>query len=88
MRPGVFGNPFEINALGITRDESIARYEVWMLEQAESKTGIYEELIRLAKFMCQGEDIILICACAPLICHGNVIKEWLEENYLKFSDIN
>ncbi len=78
MRPGVLGNPFDSRQLGITREESIAKFKEWMLEQVEKKEGIYEELMRLANFEEQGETLVLICACKPKACHGDVIKNWVE----------
>lgn len=76
MRPGVFGNPFPVTK-DLPREASIAAYKEWLLAQIESKTGVYEDLLWL-KAMAESGDIIIKCCCAPLACHGDVIKEWLE----------
>jgi len=77
MRPSVFGNPFDMKQLGITREESIARFEMWMIEQVDSQTGIYEDLVYLYKQSKNG-TVILVCCCKPKACHGDVIKNWID----------
>lgn len=77
MRPSVFGNPFDVKQLGINREESIARFKVWMLEHVANQTGIYEDLVDLRK-QAQNNTITLVCCCKPLACHGDVIKDWIE----------
>ena len=34
-------------------------------------------LRRLAKRVASGEKIVLRCACKPLACHGDVVKDWV-----------
>lgn len=60
-RPSKWGNPFVIGRDG-TRDEVIARYEAWLLEQPE----LVDALAELA-----GKT--LGCWCAPRACHGDVL---------------
>ena len=60
-RPSKWGNPFVIGRDG-TRDEVIARYEAWLLEQPE----LVDALPELA-----GKT--LGCWCAPRACHGDVL---------------
>ena len=60
-RPSKWGNPFVIGRDG-TRDEVIARYEAWLLEQPELLAALPE----LA-----GKT--LGCWCAPRACHGDVL---------------
>ena len=57
-RPSKWGNPFVIGRDG-TRDDVIARYEAWLLEQPELVAALPE----LA-----GKT--LGCWCAPRACHG------------------
>ena len=60
-RPSKWGNPFVIGRDG-TRDDVIARYEAWLLEQPELIAALPE----LA-----GKT--LGCWCAPKACHGDVL---------------
>ena len=60
-RPSKWGNPFVIGPDG-TRDDVIARYEAWLLEQPE----LVDALPELA-----GKT--LGCWCAPRACHGDVL---------------
>lgn len=60
-RPSKWGNPFVIGRDG-TRDDVIARYEAWLLEQPELLAALPE----LA-----GKT--LGCWCAPRACHGDVL---------------
>ena len=60
-RPSKWGNPFVIGRDG-TRDNVIARYEAWLLEQPE----LVDALPELA-----GKT--LGCWCAPRACHGDVL---------------
>lgn len=77
-RPSPLGNPFVIGRDG-DRDEVIAKYRAW-LEKAISpgvNTPARDEFIRLWRLARAG-DVTLVCWCAPLACHGDVLKEKLE----------
>jgi Domain of unknown function (DUF4326) len=65
-RPTKFGNPFLIGRDG-TRKEVVEKYRKWISEseQKELVQDIREELY--------GRD--LICWCAPLACHADIILE-------------
>ncbi len=56
-----WGNRFEIGRDG-TRDEVIAKYEVWIKEQPDL-------MARLPEL----KDKTLGCWCAPSRCHGDVL---------------
>ena len=78
-RPSVLGNPFIIGRDG-NRDEVIAKYRAWLWSEIKKRGAVYNELIRLAK--ADGE-VVLVCYCKPLPCHGDVIIkaiEWLKLN--------
>jgi hypothetical protein len=60
-RPSKWGNPFVIGRDG-TREDVIAKYEAWLLEQPELLAALPE----LA-----GKT--LGCWCAPRACHGDVL---------------
>ena len=57
-----WGNPFEIGKDG-TREEVVAKYEAWLLSKPD--------LMLAAKLELAGKD--LVCWCAPLPCHGDVL---------------
>ena len=62
-RPGKWGNPFFIGRDG-SRAEVIAKYRDWILTQPHLIAALGE---------LEGRD--LICWCAPLRCHGDVLVE-------------
>ncbi len=64
MRPGLWGNKFEIGRDG-TREEVVAKFRAWLPSQPA--------LVERAKLALRGRD--LVCCCAPKQCHGDV---WLE----------
>ena len=80
-RPQALGNPFAIGRDG-TREEVIAKYEAWfegMISQQPHSNACMDYSMLLLRAM-KGEDIKLECWCAPLACHGDVIKARLERD--------
>ena len=63
-RPSLWGNPFVIGKDG-TREEVVEKYRSWLLAQPELVTQVKQTL--------KGKD--LVCFCAPLRCHGDVLLE-------------
>jgi len=75
-RPNVLGNPFPVS---MGRDKCIAEYKKWLNNKIKSKdSAVCAELNRLYKIAKHG-DLTLVCWCAPLACHGDVIKAVIEE---------
>jgi len=77
-RPSVFGNPFPVQ---MGREACIARYKDYLHEVMNDDIGsplkrAMRELIARAK---AGENLYLVCYCAPQACHGDVIKAYIEE---------
>jgi hypothetical protein len=70
LRASKWANPFMIGRDG-ARDEVIAMYERWLRDERPDLIAALREL--------RGKD--LVCWCAPLACHGDVIlrlaEEWL-----------
>ena len=60
-RPSAWGNPFVIGKDG-TRADVIAKYEQWIVQQP-----------RLMARLKELKNKHLICWCAPLACHGDVL---------------
>ena len=63
-RPSKFGNPFVVGKHG-NREQVVTKYKNWLLSKPE--------LCELAKSELKGKD--LVCFCAPLPCHGDVLLE-------------
>jgi len=63
-RPSKWGNPYVIGKDGC-RDEVIHKYKVWLTAQPSKVAEAQRELA--------GKD--LVCFCAPLACHGDVLLE-------------
>lgn len=66
-RGSPFGNPFKI--VGGRRDKCILRFQKWLKEQPE--------LIEKIKCELRGKD--LVCYCAPLLCHAEILMEIANE---------
>lgn len=73
-RPSPWGNPWTHLAFGSaphrsdTRDEAIAKYRSWLDERLVRDPMFIEPLRRAAS---------LVCSCAPLPCHADVLVEVL-----------
>jgi len=70
------GNPFIIGKDG-DRKEVISKYELYLREKIE--TGDPAILSALKEL---SGDTVLVCSCAPLPCHADVIKKLWNE-YIK-----
>jgi hypothetical protein len=68
-RPTKWGNPLVIGKDG-TRADVVAKYETWLRSKPD--------LMAAAKRELQGMD--LVCFCAPLACHGDVLLKVANEN--------
>jgi hypothetical protein len=63
-RPSRWGNPYKIGAHG-TREEIVAKFREKLLSDAEEMAHVRASL--------RGRD--LVCWCAPLPCHADVLLE-------------
>jgi hypothetical protein len=66
-RRSIWGNPFVIGRDG-TRSEVIEKYQQWII----GKPGLMAQLSEL-----KGKR--LGCVCKPAACHGDVLRDLLEE---------
>jgi Domain of unknown function (DUF4326) len=62
-RPSKWGNPFALGREG-SRSEVISKYRCWVVTQADLMNALIE---------LRGKD--LICWCAPLACHAEVLRD-------------
>jgi hypothetical protein len=72
MRPGVFGNPYVIGLDG-DRDVVVRKFEIDFLERIRLDQGFRTAVLDLKG------AAALVCCCAPLKCHADVIARWLVE---------
>lgn len=77
-RPTIFGNPYTHlahSAPNVTvvdsREEAIDRFTTYFFERLASDEEFKERVDEL-------KDKDLICFCAPLACHGDVILSYLK----------
>lgn len=79
-RPSLLGNPFRVGVDG-DRDEVIEKYRTWLIREFKAaskdmtKRPIAFEFLKLVQKHLHGEDITLVCWCAPEPCHAHVIKD-------------
>lgn len=53
----------------------VEKYRNWLKEKFKIDETIKNELLRLVNMFKNNGELILICWCAPELCHGNVIKD-------------
>ena len=70
-RPSIFGNPFSVKEYG--REGCIEKYREYFYKRIKEDVKFKEEVLKL-------KDKVLGCFCKPLACHGDVIKEYLDNN--------
>lgn len=76
-RPSILGNPFVIGKDG-TREDVIAKYQEWLVDKVKTTP----DLRVINAVLSIPEDANLVCWCAPLACHGDIIRKahkWLKE---------
>ena len=76
-RPSPLGNPFAIGRDG-DRTEVIAKYRKWLWNNLDYGTPQQIELDRLAEKFIAQRGLTLVCWCAPLPCHADVIASAIE----------
>lgn len=67
-RPSRWGNPFVLGIHG-NRAEVLQKYREWL--------GLHPELVRDARSL---RGLTLGCWCAPLPCHGDILREIADES--------
>lgn len=84
MRPNVLANIYSHNPNTAakffvdTRKEAVALYKEYFLRELKKKGDFRNEVIRIYK-LAKEYDIYLLCCCKPLLCHGDIIKEFLRD---------
>lgn len=84
-RGSPFGNPYshmdntKAEHKVSTREEAIAKYREWFEHARLNEPVLAAMLNEMKRAHLEGHDLNLVCYCAPARCHGEVIKEYLEE---------
>jgi hypothetical protein len=73
----LLANPYKIGVDG-TREECIQRYTLWLRRQWQNRLPARNELMRLVNLYRRDGKLTLVCHCAPLSCHAEVIKRAIE----------
>ena len=90
-RPSILGNPYThikdkttlASYVVRTRDEAIELYDHYF-DVMYSGNIEYKKLIdEIYEKYKNGVDVYLECYCAPLRCHGDIIKEKLQKRLIK-----
>jgi hypothetical protein len=71
------GNPYKVTT-GQEPEQAVALYRIWLWQRIQEQGKVYRELERIAQLAKQGEEVLLMCYCAPRICHGDVVKKAIE----------
>jgi hypothetical protein len=62
-----------------TREEAIRLYKEMFYKEIDScNIFITKECDRLRELHRKHGELILVCWCAPRLCHGDIIKEYLK----------
>jgi Domain of unknown function (DUF4326) len=80
-RPNILGNPFKTSDLGsdYSREEAIELFRRHLVAIVLAKSGPeYAELEKIVIQLLDGQDVILMCHCAPQLCHGNIIVQIID----------
>jgi hypothetical protein len=76
-RPTVLGNPFKIGVDG-TREGVVKMYRSWLDQKIQTKDFEVIKMLSMliAEYKKNGQ-LGLACYCAPLVCHADVIAEYI-----------
>jgi hypothetical protein len=75
-RPSPLGNPFQLGRAG-SRAEVIARYRRWLWARLQEPGSIERRELAQLLGRAQAGRLELLCWCAPLPCHAEVIRSAL-----------
>lgn len=73
-----FANPFTVKDYGLKL--CLKKYKEWLQEKLKDKNSPQRvQLETLAEMVMNGHNIRLVCFCKPKPCHGDIVKQILEE---------
>ena len=76
LKGSPLANNFKVKEYG--REGCIQKYKEW-LNQLPKTSKQWELIDELKSRHQEGEDLTLLCWCNPLPCHGDILKEIIEE---------
>lgn len=75
-RPTALGNPFHVMDSG--RNKAIAQYREWLRGKVDAHDPVVcDALERLRIRAVRDKKLMLVCWCAPMPCHANVVADEL-----------
>jgi hypothetical protein len=77
-RKSPVGNPFWMKDESM-RDEVCLRYRPYFADQMKRNAVFYAYIVDILDKYRRGEDVVLLCWCAPKKCHGETIVEWIKD---------
>jgi hypothetical protein len=82
LRSSPLQNPFRIGRDG-NREQVINKYQKWLHKQvkiglAGHSNSAFNKLVQIAKLVKMGKSVQLTCWCKPKLCHGDVIKRYID----------
>lgn len=79
-RPSPLGNPFPIGP-SCDRQTSVDQYEGWLLGQLDSDADnpAKKTFLAMVDEYDRKGSLVLICWCAPLLCHAEIIRKLILE---------
>ena len=75
-RPSLLGNPFQVGRDG-SRAQVIASYRRWLWAQLQEPGSAQRQELERLLAQAQAGPLELLCWCAPLACHAEVIRSAL-----------
>lgn len=74
FRPNILGNPFYMKDES-ERESVITKFHTYLQEEYRKRREVFNELMRLVDIIKSGQNLYLICFCAPKPCHGDIIAQ-------------
>lgn len=71
-RPSVLGNPYKL-CPSESRGATLERYETYLRAECIRGGAVKTAILQLACRVAQGENLMLLCHCVPLRCHGDLL---------------
>lgn len=81
-RPNVYnphlGNPFKLKP-NEPRNTTLAKYKEWLYNEYQTNPDYKRRIDILVEAEKQGFHYNLICYCKPNPCHGDILKEFIQQ---------